>query len=471
MVIHLIRVICVPNSQQMKRRKFLAGSALATPAMLLGVNACTSKNPEKPSAAATGAAADKIAGQSPAKLLEQYRYYLYDDFLPFMDKYVIDYKYGGFMCNTDRDGTNITQNKTAWYEGRGIWVYSFLYNNLKKDPKYLEVAKRSVEFIMKNEPSGDNLWPSSYSREGKPIGSPPDNIYGDLFIANGLAEYSKAVGEDRYWDKAKAILMKCMKLYNKPDYGYVVNYGPGGTFDLKTAPAKAGKNSYEVRNPKGPRVLGHWMVIVRLASQMLTHKQDPELEKIADECIDAIMNHHYNPEYDLISEVLNHDLTRPEGAFAQFVYTGHAIETLWMLMYEAVRRGDQKLFDLSAKRFKRHVEVARDDVYGGVFRSLVNVDKNIWKVDKVLWAQEEVLIGSLFIYLRSGAGWAKGMFDRQWDYVTDKYPLKQYGYPLWILSADRKVTFEKHYSRVGNFHHPRHLMLNILNLEKIIEGR
>ena len=123
-----------------------------------------------------------------------------------MDKYVVDHKYGGFMCNTDRDGTNITQNKTAWYEGRGIWVYSFLYNKLKKDPEYLEIAGKSVEFILKNEPSGDNLWPGSFSREGKPIGDPPNNIYGDLFVANGLSEYSQASGEEKYWDKAKEIL-------------------------------------------------------------------------------------------------------------------------------------------------------------------------------------------------------------------------------------------------------------------------
>ena len=74
------------------------------------------------------------------ELREQYRYDLFDDFLPFLDKFVIDHEHGGFMCNTDRDGTNITKNKRAWYEGRGIWVYSFLYNNFEPNPKYLEIA-------------------------------------------------------------------------------------------------------------------------------------------------------------------------------------------------------------------------------------------------------------------------------------------------------------------------------------------
>jgi len=47
--------------------------------------------------------------------------------------------------------------------------------------------------------------------------------------------------------------------------------------------------------------------------------------------------------------------------------------------------------------------------------------------------------------------------------------LRQYGYSLWILGADRKVTFEKEYTRVGDFHHPRHLMLNFLSIERMIK--
>ena len=82
-----------------------------------------------------------------------------------------------------------------------------------------------------------------------------------------------------------------------------------------------------------------------------------------------------------------------------------------------------------------------------------------------------MLLGSLFVIEHTGAKWAKDMFEKTWNYVIDKYPLKQYGFPIWILYADRKVTFERHYERVGNFHHPRHLMLNILSLERIIERK
>ncbi|MFC1558120.1 AGE family epimerase/isomerase [candidate division KSB1 bacterium] len=401
---------------------------------------------------------NKLAGFRLEKLHEEYEIDLFDDFIPFFDKHVIDHELGGFMCNTDRDGKNITTNKAAWYEGRGIWVYSFLYNNLAKEQKYLDIAARSVEFILKNKPSGNNVWPSSFNREGKAFDKQHfpftgDIIYGDLFIANGLSEYSRAICDNKYWDTAKDILQKCIKIYDDPEYPFHVDYGP------------------KVPPMKGERVLGHWMVILRIASQMLEKKSDPDIENIAARCVDAIMNYHYNPEFGLLNEVLNHDMSRPENEFAQFVYTGHAIEILWMVAYEAVRIKDKRLFNLAADRFKRHVEIAWDDTYGGIFNGLYNVNKNIWTPGKSLWAQEEVLVGTMLIIEHSGAQWAKDWFAKMYTYVKEKYPLKHYGFSLWILFADRKVTFERHADRVGNFHHPRHLMLNLLSIKRMIKRR
>jgi mannose/cellobiose epimerase-like protein (N-acyl-D-glucosamine 2-epimerase family) len=444
----------------MNRRAFLTVSSSGTAALLAGLTNCG--GPDQKEASLRHQAADsptdigKLAGLTLSELKKQYEYDLFEDFLPFMDKHVIDHEYGGYMCNTDRDGTNITKNKRIWYEGRGIWVYSFLYNKLDSNPKHLEIAKKSVEFILKNKPSGDNLWHPSFTREGTPIGESAKRVYGDLFVANGLSEYSKATGEDRYWDMAKEIMLKCLKISDRPDYY------------PEAAQSYLGEDAPLL---PGARVLGHWMVLLRLVTQMLKFSPDPDVEAVADRCLDAIMNFHYNPEFGLINEIINHDMSRPQDELSKFVYTGHAIETLWMVMFEAARRKDKSLFDLAAERLRRHVEVAWDDVYGGTFRSLDHVNKNIWKLDKVLWLQEEVLIGSLFVVEHTEAQWAKDMFARMFDYVQDKFPLKQYGFPIWILGADRKVTFERHATRVGNFHHPRHLMLNLLSIDRLIKRK
>ena len=423
---------------QMNRRKFL-GASITSAAMFL----------EAPLSARNG----DPAGLSLKDLKKQYQYDLFDDFLPFMEKYVIDHEYGGFMCTTDRDGTNLNRNKTAWYEGRGIWVYSFLYNHLAREPKHLEVARRSVEFILKAKPAGgDALWPREFTREGQPLAS-ESAIYGDLFIAEGLTEFSAATGEQKYLDLARDLLFKCVRIYDRPDY------------DPEIGQTYLGPNA---RPFPGARIQGAWMVLLRVATQMLEKRPDAEVEKVAARCVDALMNHHYNPEFRLHNELLNHDLSRPGNEYAQLVYTGHCLETLWMVAAEALRRKGRKLFDTAAERFRRHLEVAWDDVYGGVFRNLQNVDQNVWSLDKVLWAQEEVLIGSLLIFEHTGARWAADLFAKMFAYVQDKYPLKQYGFPLWISSADRKVTFERHATRVEHYHHPRHLMLNLVSIERMI---
>ena len=110
----------------MKRRKFLGALAGTTALLAQGCSLKSDKDQKGISLSVTHDG--KLAGFPLDELLKQYRYYLFDDFLPFMDKFVVDHKYGGFMCNTDRDGTNITTIKSARNMGRGIWVYSFLYN-------------------------------------------------------------------------------------------------------------------------------------------------------------------------------------------------------------------------------------------------------------------------------------------------------------------------------------------------------
>ena len=433
----------------MKRREFiktsLAGSAF-------GLSNCAVRTKEKGPPQNEGQG--KLAGLSLEQLRDLYRYYLFEDFLPFMDKYVIDHQYGGFMCNTDRDGTNLSGNKRTWFEGRGIWVYSFLYNNFARNEKYLEVARKSLEFILKLMPSGeDTLWPESFTREGKPLTPPATSIYGDVFVAEGLAEYAQASGEWKYWDLAKRIILKCLRIYDRPNYepNIVASYG-----GPKPIPFP------------GARIQGVSMVFIRTISQMLPMRPDEELEKIISHSADVVLNAHYNPDFSLNNELLNHDYSRPRNELAEFVYTGHSIETLWMLLYEAVRIKNKEIFNTTALRFRRHVEVAWDGVYGGVFRSLNNVDQNLWALDKVLWAQEEALNGALLIAEQTGAQWAQDMFGKVFTYVQDKYPLKRHGYPLWISAGDRKVTFEPHATRVENYHHPRHLMLSLLMIERMV---
>ena len=107
------------------RRDMMLGAAGAA-LSLSGINtlAAPPSAEGKDAARKTVAFKGRLAGRSLQQLHDQYRADLYDDFLPFMDKHIIDHELGGFMCNADRDGTLLSTKKNSWYMGRGIWVYS-----------------------------------------------------------------------------------------------------------------------------------------------------------------------------------------------------------------------------------------------------------------------------------------------------------------------------------------------------------
>lgn len=383
------------------------------------------------------------------KLQDRYHSDLFDDFIPHMDQFVIDHQNGGFMCSVDiTNGKQVNSNKTAWFEGRGMWTYSFLYNHFGKNPKYLEVARKSKDLILKLQPKDNSFWTSSFDRMGNPLSGPGD-IYSSLFVAEGLAEFAKASGEKQYFTLAKKIILSCLDRYDSPDYDYYVAY-----------------LNPEAPKIPAPRVLGHWMVFLRAATQILEDGPDADIQKVADRCLDACLNYHLNPEYKLFNEVLNHDMSRPTNSFKDFSYTGHGIETCWMLLFEAARRKDKDLFARIADIFKRHVSVAHDHVYGGYFRALDHVGNNTWKVDKVLWLQEEVLIGSLFMAEHTGDNWAQECFKETLEYVQQKFDVS--GNLFWSSSGDRQLK-EYAKNRAEHYHHPRHLMLNLLAVNRMLK--
>src|SRR5690348_10259379 len=331
---------------------------------LLGVAALLSPEKSTPAQWNRDESPAAKASLSFAAMRDQYRKDLFDDYLPFIEKFVVDREYGGFHCTVRPNGELVSPEKRAWFEGRGTWVFSFLYNNIAREQKYLDIAEKSVRLIERSRPKDPNeFWPKAIKRDGSPDGPPDTEVYGDMFIAEGLAEFSRATGEHNHRDQAREIVLKCVRRYDQPDYHPTIGQtylGPGA------------------RDFPGARIEGVWMVLIRTLSQMIAMKPDEELQAILNRSIDALLNHHFNPRFGLINELMNHDLSRPTNEYEQLVYAGHAIETLWMIMYEARRRKDHKLFERAAGLFRRHCEVATDRVYGGLFRNLKNVDENTW---------------------------------------------------------------------------------------------
>lgn len=386
-------------------------------------------------------------------LRDWYRGWLFDDFLPFMDAHVIDRQYGGFMCNADRDGTLLSTDKRAGFLGRGVWVYSRLYRTFGRNAAHLETARGALDFLLGTR-DANGRWSTTYTREGIPKGTPPPSVNAELYIAEGINEYALATGNREYRALAREILFASLAAYDAP--GYL----PG-----------AGKTLLGPDEPPvpGAAVLDDWMLFLRLATEMLPSAPDPEIERLAKRCRESITNNFYNPAFGLITEYLAQDLTRFGNALDRFVPIGNDFQTLWHMLDEAARTGDRKLFTTTASRLRRHVEVAWDDVFGGLFGTLRDVDANVWTTDKIGYVQMEALLGLLMVIEHTGADWARDWYGRIFAYMAETFPLKRYGHPLWLVSGDRRATFTPHTTRTENYHYPRHLILSIEALKRMIK--
>jgi mannose/cellobiose epimerase-like protein (N-acyl-D-glucosamine 2-epimerase family) len=411
----------------------------------------------------------RLAGMSLCELRQVLHDELFGVFLPFWEKHGVDHENGGIMCSLDYDGTLVNSDKFLWFQGRAIWIYSFLYNHLCKDSRYLEIARKTKDFVLMHARQEDRYWAEKLSREGKVLKPYSGDTEGMYYVVEGLQEYAAATGDEQARDLAFTLFKKLFRDLEQPSFRYL-----GADFP------------YLWNSKQAVRPQGLWMVIVYVASQILSRWDDPDILTMADRAIDAIMNKHYNPEIGLNTEALFLDYTRPKEE-AQKSRIGHSIEALWMVMEEATRRGDQSLWDTCAERVHRHLEVGWDHVYGGICE-WVNVDHGgyQWPREtpvgtdlefrcvgeyhymKALWALNEALIATLNVYQRTGAEWAMRYFDMSYKVLNERFSQKTRRLPGYMLFADRRMNGQPHVARQDNYHLPRQLMQNILTLDRMI---
>lgn len=381
-----------------------------------------------------------LAGLTLPALRQQYHDELFGVCLPFWDAHGIDHERGGFWCGLDYDGARTSGEKHPWFQGRGLWVYSFLYNHFGGAARHLEIARRTKEYLV---------------REGGLERPLRGDVYDLYFAAEGLQEYAWAARDESARQLACALLRRLWEYIHRPEAW-----------------------------PRRPQ--GLWMVTLRIATQMLSRWPAAWLEEMTGQSVEAIMRRHYNPETRLNTEVLNFDFTRPAEEAAK-CNLGHSVETLWIVMEEAGRRGDRALWELSAERIRRHLEVGWDREYGGLYEwvNLGHRDYE-WPVErpvgtglefrshgeyhtmKALWALEETLIATLMVFERTGAEWAARYFGLAQRVIDEKFSMRRRGLPGCMLFADRQMTPQEHVARQDNYHPPRRLMLCLRVLERMM---
>jgi len=444
----------------MKRRNFF-GTALAAS---MSAGALANAKPLTPQTnykmGAYSTIPDKIAGMLLEELRDDYYDRMFNQYLPFWDKGGYDSVNGGFMCELRDDGSVQMDQKDIWYQGRGIWVYSFIYNHFGKEPRMLEIAKKSRDFMVKHMHKGDGTWIKTVNRNGKPVegigqGSSKD-IYGAMFAAAGLIQYYRATDKEEDLELAKKSILKSVERYEKPDYDGV---------------SLAGSNKLGLRSQ------GHSFMLVWTLPQLLDVHDDPTLDAVAREHLDMILTKYWNDDYGISNERLYHDYSRiPE--LAATMAPGHSVETHWMAMTEAIREKNGTTFNVLKNRIRRIIEMSWDYVFEGMGGNEYNVfatpDRSEGPVFDVksMWVHTEILIATIMSLEYTGEVWAQEWYERARAF-TLRTMTTDHG--VWRQAVDRYGKDKKRAGisiyRRGNFHQPRYMLMNILALDRMIKNK
>ena len=320
----------------------------------------------------------------------------------------------------------------------------------------------SRDFMVKHMYAGEGKWYEKVRRDGALLEGVSCNVYGWLFAAAGLAEYYLAEGRQEDLDLMKTLLRAALQAYDDPNYTdtYVTPYMGLGL------------------SAKGLRSQGHSMVIISVLTRFLARNPDPELEAVQRQHIDRVVQTFWNQEYRIQNEFLDHDYRRVPAA-ADHMYSGHRMETLWMVMEDALRRGDRRLFDTAARRVVYLLEMTWDyvfDGFGGGNFHVFGDTKHPQGPDfstKTMWAQCEAMVACMMVLEQTAGVSALEWYERVRAFSLRTMPVAAHG--VWRQAVDRRGN---NLQRVGisryrkdNFHQVRYLMLNLLALQRMIVRR
>jgi N-acylglucosamine 2-epimerase len=126
---------------------------------------------------------------------------LLDDVIPFWLTHALDHDYGGYFNNLDRSGAVYDTDKAMWLLGRGVWLYSTLYNTLEPRQEWLDAARLGYEFLAKHGFDSDGRMFFQVTRDGRPLVK-RRYFFTETFGAIACAQYAKASGDEAAFQRA-----------------------------------------------------------------------------------------------------------------------------------------------------------------------------------------------------------------------------------------------------------------------------
>lgn len=369
-----------------------------------------------------------------------YKTELFDNVLPFWLNHSIDKQWGGYFTCLNRDGSVYDTDKFIWLQGRQVWMFSKLYNELEKRKEWLDCALHGAEFLQKYGHDGSYNWYFSLTQEGKPLVQ-PYNIFSYTFACMAFGQLYKATGIEEYATIARE------------------------TFDLILKRIKNPKAKWNKAYP-GTRPLKSFSIPMIISNMLLEIEElvEPELvDKTIDYCVHEVLDVFYQPDLGVLLENMTMDNQLSDSYDGRLIDPGHGIEATWFMMDLGKRMNRPDIIEKALKITKQTFDYGWDKKYGGIFyfmdRKGYPVQQLEWD-QKLWWVHLETLIATIKGYLLTGDEEALAYFKKVHDYTWQHFRDPEYGEWYGYLNRQGEVLLPlKGGKWKGCFHVPRGLYL------------
>lgn len=367
---------------------------------------------------------------------ESYKTDLTENIMPFWMEHGWDKVNGGVYTCLDRDGSLIDSTKSVWFQGRFAFICAYAYNNVEKNPMWLEAAKSTIDFIESHCFDENGRMYFSVTAEGKPLRM-RRYVFSETFAAIAMSEYALATGEQKYAERAFQIFKDTQRF-------------------LTTPGILAPKFEESVQLQSHSII----MILINVASCIRKVINDPKLTEQIDESIAKLKKFFIHPEFKCLLETVGKNGEFVDTCMGRTINPGHCIETSWFIMEEAKQRGwDKEITDMALQIFDWSWDWGWDKQYGGIinFRDCRNLPVQDYSQDmKFWWPQTETIIASLYAYLATGDDEYIYKHQRISEWTYAHFPDTEFGEWYGYLHRDGTVAQPaKGNLFKGPFHIPR----------------
>ena len=374
------------------------------------------------------------------------RYYkeLTESVLPFWLKYGMGKVNGGIYTGLSEDGTLLESDKSVWFQGRALWTFCTAYEQIDKNPEYMEAAKSLVKFLEDHCFDSDGRMFFRVSADGRPVTKRLRYFFSETFAIIGFSTYSRITGDLSYRDKAFKLLEFVEKIRTTP-----------GILVPKINPEVEPSISFG-----GP------MILLNVLSEM--RESYPEKAEWINSYMAKLLNevetYFVRDDMHLVLEQCAPDGTFMKDHFeGRLLNPGHAIEGAWFIMNEGINTKNQHLIDLGLKMLDWEWDIGWDGEYGGgiiQYRDALGLPVSEYHQDmKFWWPQCEAAIAELMAYSITKDKKHLERFELVDKYISDRFIDPVYGEWYGYFHRDGTLaTKVKGNLYKGPFHIPRMYM-------------